>query len=67
MRCGWEADIFLHFTSGSEQLESTVFTTIETVVLLFNDNWGGYHITGSEGFFVLLVGENVFACNHGLS
>merc|ERR1719498_1958720 len=61
-----EGKIFLHLTFGGHEGKNTITIAIDADILSLLDDGGGDHITSAEGFFVLLVSEDVLSGNHGL-
>ena len=64
MRSSRDRNILFNFSTGSKELENAFGGAVKASVLSVNNNWGLDHIASTEGLFVLLVGENVFASDH---
>jgi len=61
----WELDILDDVTLLIHELREVVLDG-EALVLFLEDNGAWDHIASSESLFVLLVGEDVLSCDHGL-
>ena len=59
-------EVLLHFAILGHEHEVTILVDVNAGVLGLLDNGAGDHVTSAVGFFVLLVGENVLAGDHGL-
>jgi len=66
MVLGGGGNVLLHLTTRGKEGAGTISIDVEELELCLNDDGAGDVITSTEGFFVLLVGEDILTGDHGL-